>query len=427
MKLTRYICTHCGKKFEAEERDIVECPGCFWSTSVKKEEDAAPSASFSPAPVKKKSFTFPLVPILAVAAVFLTGSLFFPFFSALLKKENSKPAEQTQDIKEDKPGKKQALPAAPAVPVEILPEDTNILNRRIEISADRQPSEEEQKILQKRASFSSGVVEKLPSQAWTLADYKKMLAEQEKFFQVPLPGSYKRKLYDLFEKKYVAAAEAFKEADLIQARNLWVESLAYPVYANNVQKHRGVILTMHRGIINDTLSKIGAINNSISEGRARVKEKEITELYTRLLSEIDKTSWPAAYGTAVELQQKLDIFQKSGVGEAPIENYPQSISQVDDGIRATLMDLLNVAPPSQADLEPIERDLLLKRKVIESFLPANLDPVMLQYREALDLIGQEDWGGAESKLKGIAFPVALYQDAQEKIKVLRKLQQGTAE
>ena len=83
-------------------------------------------------------------------------------------------------------------------------------------------------------------------------------------------------------------------------------------------------------------------------------------------------------------------------------------------------------PPSQADLEPIERDLLLKRKVIESFLPANLEPVKLQYQEALDFIGQSRWTEAESKLKGIVFPIALYQNAQEKIKILKKFEQAGA-
>lgn len=446
MKLTRYACSHCGKKFEAEEKDVLECPGCFWSTSVKKEEDiASPSFSFKPPPAKKKSFSFPLIPVLAIAAVFLVANLIFPFFAPLLKKDASsrKPAEAAR-ISEESKGteeKKKSLfpkldfkksakkePAEEAAkmpaPAEVSPADMNVLNRRIDLTADRPVSPEEQEILKKRASFTSGAVEKLPSQAWTLQDYKKMLAEQEKFFQVPLPGSYKRKLYDLFEKKYSAAAEAFKEGDLLQARNLWVESLAYPIYANNVQKHRGVILTMHRGIINDTLSKIGAINNALSEGKTRGKEQEITGLYTKLLGEIDRNAWPESYGTAVALQQKLDLFQKSAAGDSPIETYPQSVGQVDDNIRATLFDLLNVAPPSQADLEPIERDLLLKRKVIESFLPANLEPVRLQYQEALDLIGQSRWAEAEGKLKNIAFPVALYQDAQEKVKILRKLQQA---
>lgn len=444
MKLTRYACSHCGKKFEAEEKEVLECPGCFWSTSVKKEEDSAPSGfSFSPPPAKKKDFTFPLVPVLVIAAVFLIGSLFLSFFSPYLKKGASSPkpvkeiqipaeTEKTAEKKSlfpkldfKKPAKKEAAEetAPPPAAPQVLPADMNILNRRIDIAADRPVSPQEQEILQKRASFTSGTVEKLPSQAWTLQDYKKMLAEQEKFFQVPLPGSYKKKLYDLFEKKYTAAAEAFKEGNLLQARNLWVEALAYPIYANNVQKHRGVILTMHRGIINDTLSKIGAINNALSESKSRDKEQEITGLYTSLLAGIDKNAWPESYGTAVTLQQKLDLFQKAAAGESPIETYPQSVGQVDDNIRATLFDLLNVAPPSQADLEPIQRDLLLKRKVIESFLPANLEPVRLQYQEALDLIGQSNWAEAENKLKTVAFPIALYEDAQDKIKVLRKLQQ----
>lgn len=451
MKLTRYACSHCGKKFEAEEKDILECPGCFWSTSVKKEEDAESSSfSFAAPPAVKKDFSFPIASFLLIAAVLLIGSLLFSFFSPFLKKESIQtsdakpPAVKTSDIRGEKPAlikfdfkklsKKEPSNETPshppgktvasAVPAPLLPEDTNILNRRLDISADRAVSDEESKILKKRASFSSGTVEKIPSEAWTMEEYKKMIAQQEKFFQVPLPGSYKKKLYDLFKNKYVAASDAFKEGNLLKARNLWAESLTYPIYANDIKKHRGVVLTMHRAFINDTLSKIGAINNSLSEGKARGKEQEITGLYTELLADIDKSAWPEAYGTAVKLQQKLDVFEKSAQADSPIETYPKSVGQVDESIRATLFDLLNVPPPSQADLEPIERDLLLKRKVIESFLPANLEPVKLQYQEALDLIGQSRWTEAESKLKTIAFPISLYQDAQEKIKVLRKFQQA---
>ena len=96
MKLIPYVCTHCGRRFEAEEKGILECPGCFWSTSVKKEEELReqkekkPSAEKGPPP--QKSFSMPIsaqrlktlflgVTLLALAssAVLILGRFFEHF------------------------------------------------------------------------------------------------------------------------------------------------------------------------------------------------------------------------------------------------------------------------------------------------------------------------------------------------------------
>lgn len=452
MKTARYVCTHCGKKFEAEEKDVLECPSCFWSTSVKKEEDVRETPfKFAAPPRPKKTFAANALPFLAVILVLLTGIFFFslaaPFVKGMLKEKPAReesagdirpPAETKAEPKAPKAGpkpvskllpkfgkKEKDAPAAPAQPAaepSLTEEEKNILGRRLDISADREPNEAENKILKARAPFSSGVVEKLPSQAWTLDNYKKMIADQERFYKVPLPGSYKKKLYTLFQEKYAPAADAFKEDKLLEARNLWVESLEFPIFANDIKKHRGVVLTMLRGFINDTLSKIGAINTALADSKIRSQERKITEDYERLVSQLDKKSWQDAYSTIQELQQVIDGLQKPGAGQQ-VEPYPAAaLPKIDDGIRNGLFEVMNVPPASVADLEPMERDLLLKRKVTESFLPANLEPVKLQYNEALDLIGQKKWADAEAKLKEIVFPEALAEDAKEKIKVLRKLQ-----
>lgn len=39
MVMKKFICTHCGRRFEAEEKEVMECPGCFWSTSVREENE----------------------------------------------------------------------------------------------------------------------------------------------------------------------------------------------------------------------------------------------------------------------------------------------------------------------------------------------------------------------------------------------------
>lgn len=441
MKTARYVCTHCGKKFESEEKDILECPGCFWSTSVKKEEDVAESRLSDSS--EKKSPRGPLVipPFLKLAAVLILGigiaALAFPFLKKILPapapretQDIQVPAEESKAAVTKKDGAQQPQkPAAPPVQglAGLTPEEKNILERRLDFKADREPGADEIKILNNRAPFSSGSVEKLPSQAWTLEDYQKLIAEQEKFYRVPLPGSYKKKLTNLFKEKYTPAANAFNEGKLLEARNLWVESLAFPVYDNNLSKHRGVVLTMLRGFVNDTLSKIGAINTSLAEGKTRDQERLVTEEYLKLLGALEKKSWQDAYGIATALQGQIDALNDPGnSSKTDVGAYPVSaLGQIDDGIRATLLELFNVQPTSVADLEPMQRDILLKRKVIESFLPANLDPVLRHYAEAMDLIAQSNWADAEGKLKQISYPLALFDDAREKIKVLRKLQ-GTA-
>ena len=35
--MIEYACGHCGHRFESEENDALECPSCFWSTSLRKE------------------------------------------------------------------------------------------------------------------------------------------------------------------------------------------------------------------------------------------------------------------------------------------------------------------------------------------------------------------------------------------------------
>ncbi len=431
MKTVRYACTHCGKRFEAEEKELLECPGCFWSTSVKKEEELPAGVSASQdSPKKKSAKTFrpiSISPALRLAGIFVIGIIFvfltLPFFKKLFPSRTMK-IEKVSEIPAPDKG---TVPAAPApAPSALSSEEKNILARRLDIRAERPLSAEEEKILKNQAPFTSGIVEKLPSQAWTLDDYEKMIEAQQKFYKVTLPGSYKKKLTNLFKEKYTPAAEAFKNGQLLEARDLWVESLAFPVYGNNVQKHRGVVLTMLRGFINDTLSKVGAINSALSEAQVREREADVTGQYLKLLKTVEAKSWKDAYGIISELQPKIQALGSDDPRRNSVKPYPEAaLNLIDEGIRNGLFDVLNVQPASVADLEPIERDLVLKRKVIESLIPENLEPVTLRYQEALDLITQEQWAGAEAKLKEISFPVALYEDAREKIRVLRKLQGQT--
>lgn len=442
MSLVRYVCTHCGRKFEDVEKDVLECPGCFWSTSVKREEDARAEIQGGPSEKSSKpSFSFampqlPWKPILiglaGIAVLFILIKLAVPVMGKISErrqaaKENSSSNNESSSAKKES-GKKNAVssvkpgqPAAPADLAALSPEDQAILNRRVQINLDREVSDEEQKILTNRAVFKSGFSEKLPSQAWTMENFKEMIAQQEKFYQVPLPRSYKGKLYDLFEKKYLPGAEAFKAGNLPQARNLWVESLAFPVYANNPEKHRGVVLTMLRPFINDTLSKIGAINGASVEKGVRAKEQAVVESYEKLFSLIEKKAWPEALAAISDLNRSMAQFGNPTSLAGGPEEYPAGIAQVDRDIQYSLRGLLTVQPPALSDMEPLRMDAQRKKRVIEGLIPENVKAMQQKYDEAMDAIARGDWAASETTLKEVDLPADLYLDSQDKIQVLKKL------
>ncbi len=423
MKLVRYVCTHCGKKFEAEEKEILECPGCFWSTSVKREEDVQPEPVLTPASKRSMRFKFSLAGFPRKAIVITLGVIFATWF--LLRAlgpigksiRTKKPSSEIKMTEQVKPS------TAPSAPVEaaLTPAEQNILNSRIQISSNREPSEEEKRVLANQAEFKTGFSEKLPSQPWTVENFKEMLVQQEKFFQVPLPRSYKNKLMDHFEAKYLPAAEAFRQGDLIKARNGWVEALAVPLYSNDIQKHRGVVLTMIRPYINDTLSKIGTINSAAAERAIREKEQEIVSRYAKLPETLQGKKWEEALSSLNELLKITQaLTQPQKIGTKPMA-YPPAVQNVDRDIQATLFEILTVPPPAFSDLEPLLRDIQAKKRVVESFIAEEIQERQVKYDEAMDAIAGKRWADAEQKLKEIDLPLALVQDASEKIKVLKKL------
>ena len=440
MKTARYVCTHCGRHFEAEEKEILECPGCFWSTSVKKEEDwveakqEASAAGVSKAPkmtfrIPGRLLLAPLLLVLAAAALIV----FLPKLKGLFERKTETSAAVKTSPVEKAPSspvtnyllkmgkeKKPAVQASSSPLDPLTEEEKKSLQRRLQLTADRSPDEDEKKILEARAAFRTGFSEKIPSQTWTLEGYRQMITQQEKLYKVPLPRSYKKKLEELFNAKYVLASEAFKNGELLKARDLWVESLAFPRYSENIQRHRGVALTMLRPFIADTLSKIGSINSSSVERATREKEQAISGAYAQLSDSMTKKSWQASLDQIAALRKRLDGFAQPAEGQASA--YPPGISQVDEDIQATLYGLLKVPAPPVSDLEPIRRDILLKEKIIRTFLPEGLQKIQALYDEALEAIRQAHWQEASEKLREIDTPPAYFKDAQEKLRILKKLE-----
>ena len=435
MARSKFYCTNCRHRFEAEEKEGLECPQCLWTTALQKEEDsqnAGPGPTIKEPAAVKLSVKIPALHVppaagrfallfLMVAAVgagvFLGGQWFLTSAGRFWETKQREVVE---------PSKSQAVSQKnpPAVPVPVLAlieGEKEILYREISLPAQRVLSAEEKKVLQRVIPFRTGLVEKLPSQTWSLENYKKMIAEQEKFYKITFPGSYKGKLEDLFNQKYVPGDEAFQKGDLLQARNDWVESLTFPMYGKDLQKHRGVALTLIRPFINDTLSKIGAINTALVEQTIRQKESAISAKYQELFPLLAQESWDEALGVIAETEKMITELDSRSPLAAAAPYYPATVQQVDPDIRATLFDLLAPPEPAVMDVNPLVRDLSDKKILIESLQPDGIKRAEETYRRALELIRQQKWEEAEQLLRQIAFPPELVSDASEKVKILKKL------
>lgn len=365
----------------------------------------------------------------ALAAAFF---LVFKFGMPFIETVSSGTKKAAQKLSEIKPKKKivssavipvtspAAGPAAAAVIPALSSQEEEILNRCLEISEDLKPSKEEKKILEAKASFKSGFSEKLPSKAWTVENFKEMISQQERYYRVPLPRSYRKKVVAHFTQSYLPGAEAFKNGDLLAARNAWVTSLALPLYSQDPQRHRGVALTMLRPFINDTLSKIGVINSVLVEKEIREQEQKVVEAYSQVTRLIDKESWKEALEKIEEAQKNSDAlagFKKP----SNVPAYPPIVNHIDQDIQATLTGILQVPPPALADWESMRQDLVSKKNIIESLLPERIKPRIEAYQEACQFLREKKWPEAQSKLQQVDLPETLAKDAAAKLQILKKV------
>lgn len=441
MKQVKYVCTHCSKKFEAEEKDIVECPGCFWSSSVKRADEVGDhKAAILGAPQKKKAaFRFPWE--LLLIFLILAGAVYAVYYFRVPLKDlfsrSSSSSRQTIEVNNldsvdnvppvtKTPTKKAPTPTQNLVsPWETLSEqDKNILSRRAVFTATRQVSKEESEILSHRAPYKTGLIEKLPSEIWTLERFNEFIESQEGIYKVSFPRSYKKKLEKHFEVTYDPASLAFEQGDMLAARNGWVNSLLIPMYSPDLQKHRGVALTMLRPFITDTLSKISALNNILMERAIRDREVRTSEQYNRLLALLTDRSWQESLDLNLQIQASLDEFMNPEriVREPPA--YPPTFNSIDADIRQTLVSLQEIPTPAVSDYQPMLKDLQQKEAVIRSFMPLELEKQTMLFDRGMDAVQKKLLDDAIRNFEKIEFPLALKEDAEEKLEVLRRLRKA---
>ena len=425
----QFVCDHCGKKFELETPQAAECPSCFWTSSVKRDEvlgseqksffSSAKAAMPKPKPLIAHGFFFDLLKRLLfvlLALVVIAGVGFFGYKGYkifMASHPHSISIFGNKDV--TKPAKKGAGQEADAFSVQ----EKAILGREVGATLDRTPDAGEQSILARVVSFQTGRTEKLPSTVWTLNQYQKMIQSQETLYKMPFARSYKKKLEDLFKAKYLAASDAFIKGDLLAARNLWMESLAFPLYSTDLRKHRAVALTMLRPFINDTLSKISTMNQSLADQSKRNQEELLSRNYQKLLGLMAQKKWQEALATIDPMIASVNELRKNAKPQ-PLPQYPASFASIDLDLQRALMDLMMPNPSSTADLQPLQQDLVEKKEILGTFTEGYVKNVNAIYQSALRLIRDQKWQEAVQALESIPGPRILQEDAAQKIAILKR-------
>jgi len=409
--MEKYLCSHCGHRFESASAENLICPNCFWSSSLKKEgEKSAPEA-----PRQKLSPPAHFSPWrwLGVGlGILLLGGIFL-FASRHLQKQN----EIIQKIQV----KNAKVIASEAPELALLPEEREILSRNVPVEGDVELTDSEKEILGRRIPMKSRLIQGLAAPPWDEKQFNEFLKAQETQYRMPFEWSYRRKLMQLFRQHYVVAAQGFEAKDYLKARDEWIRSLAFPIYQNDPKKHQGVVLTMLRPSINDTLAKIGTMNAFLTQKSGYEKEEKIRSDYDSLYELLQKSSWDEASAKLLELRKELSEIQRSPEAEnIPLPPLPQEVSLIDPDIREVLLAQTAPAASAVQDWTSLDQDLTAKEQILKNRLPGTLEMIQKQYQEALDLIRDGNWKEAKELLQKIDFPPALREDAQAKIKILDK-------
>jgi len=411
----RFACSHCGHHFESEATEVVVCPNCYWSTSVKKDQDSPP---FEKIPLSKTQ-TLEASPEPVRPWLWVGGGLFLLLLIGIsvLAARHLK----SQDEILHKIDKKNAQVIATTQPeLALSSEEQEILARSVSVDPGGAPTEKESQILAIPPFFRSPSQGRIAAPPWDQKQFEEFLKGTQAQYRIPLEWSYRRKLTQLFQTHYLAAAQAFEAKDYRKARDEWIRSLTFPVYQNNLQRHRGVILTLLRPYINDVLSKIGAMNTALTGRGLGAQEEKIRSAYQGLQELLEKQSWEEANAKILEITKLLEGIEK---GPRTVEPppLPKETGLVDADIQEVLLAQAAPLQPGLPDAHSLRQDLIEKEKVIQSRLPEALEGIRKQYEEALALIKSGNGPEAKELLKKIEYPETLAQDARAKIKILDKL------
>lgn len=419
--MIQLACTHCGHRFELERQEGSVCPSCGWSSSVVPAAQLAETAS-SPRKAKSASSSISWLPGFLLFAFKILGialTIIFLIWGAI-KFWSSRSFRSRQDpekaVQMPSPGVAMSASSASSI---LNPEELAALGFRLEVKAAVQLTDEEQNLLQRSIDLTAGNVEKLPSGNWTADQFKEYLETQEKNFHMPLPRSYKKKLEELFETHYAPAYDLFLKGQIQAARDAYISSLAFPVYDNDLRKHRAVILTMLRSFVNDTIAKIGAVNFTLARQGVNNAEEQIGAAYAALQQQIRSSQWSESLSGLQKLQTLLpDPAAVAPVLQAP--PYGADFQKIDQDIQPVLLNLLQV-PAWAFDLNALKGDLDVKKALLLKLTDPDRKTSVENYGKAFEKIQAKDWSEAMALLREVKSPEELKRDAEQKLSLIEKL------
>ena len=420
--MIQLACTHCGHRFELEKKEGALCPSCGWSSSVILATDVKKQVQ---TPSKKtSSFSLSWLPGFLIFAlkVLLGAGLFFMVVwwglkflkPALSEKSPNKKQSQVIKVSELKPTNTGSV-----APAKLTADEETALNSKISISAEVQLDDNDQKLLQRAIDLTAGNVEKLPSGSWSLQQFKQFVEQQEKVFHMPLPRSYKKSLDDLFAKTYATAYDLFLAGKIQQARDAYVSSLGFPIYNNDVRKHRAVVLTMMRSFVNDTIAKIGSMNFALARQVSSGVAEQVGSAYEVLQQQIRASQWSESLNSIEKIETLLPAPDAmSPTLQAP--TYVAGFEKIDGDVQAALLKLLQV-PAWTFDLNEFKSDLDVKKSLLLKLTDSERKNSVESYHRALEKIQTKNWSEAVALLREIKQPDELKSDADQKISLIEKL------
>lgn len=435
----RYHCQNCDARFELAENDAVRCPSCFWTSSVRCLDEPQEKRSLSPKmeKVKKESLCaekntplskelagrgrsairlFLLAMLLLAAAVFAAQSLRGVSRSNLFPKGTS-----IQPFKADvrKPALTQPKSSVTDPLAVLSGEEKSILLSRPDFSIPRKLTADESDMLTRRVDFSAEAPASPRLVFWTAEKFQDYLTAEQKKRGIHFTGSYEHALTKLFKDRYLKAEQLVNEGAYGAARLELLNSLVFPVYANDIRLHRAVGLVMLQGLIHDTLSKIKTLNAYLFKQSVEQELGDLRENYEGFFALAGKEDWNEAFAFAGRLEEKAKALEEK-LKMLNVE-YPPSISRIDEDIRKSLFVQEEGLLGMSTMMNSILADLRIKKTALQQNTTDSLQSVKTKYEAGLSAIGEKKWNEAKAFLEEIGYPPEIASDAKQKAAILSKL------
>lgn len=416
----KYRCTHCQRTFELAADEYRRCPKCFWTTSLvnvaegKVEKEVPVQTSEKPyQPKAKRSFPLRLILTVALLAAVLFSVLFL--VRAGYHKKISLKFPGTQQ----KPAEKSQNGAVTSISKEIPEAEKTQLTKPLLITVPRQITEDEEEILKKQVSIPSKIFEKPAVVLWSKEDFEKMLAAEQKSRKIELPWGYEKRLKKIFNEHATKAASAFSAGDYLAARNHFINSLSFPVYQNNHQLHRAVVLVMLRPFINDVIGKIAVLNQYLMAQGIVSEVHAIFSAYQELFPVFELQEWDKVLTLISALKNQIQALEQKP--KQPAAPYPPSFGLLDQELQHAVQTEADPKPEAAVNLKALTVDLNLKEKVVKSNTAEELNRVQKQYQQAILLLEESRLEEARDLLRSIEFPPELVDDIKIKLEIIEKI------